>query len=145
MNTTRRDILAFASVALATLAAGLGGFLPIRLVRASTDTSRAIAAFTQGAVPVEGGVRIEAPEIADNGGSVPVRVSAENARRIAVFTDGNPYPGVAVFTFGTGVTPAASTRIRLAKSQKLIAVAEITDGAYRVTSRPIIVTVGGCG
>ncbi len=142
MDLTRRNILAFAGAALAASAAA---FFPIRLVRASTDTSRAIAAFTKGAVPVEGGVRIEAPEIADNGGSVPIRVSAENARRIAVFTDGNPYPGVAGFTFGKGVTPTVSTRIRLARSQKLIAVAEMADGTYRATSRPIIVTVGGCG
>ena len=61
-----------------------------------------------------------------------------------MFTDGNPYPGVAVFTFGKGVTPAASTRIRLARSQKLFAVAELADGTFRTTSRPIKVTAGGC-
>ena len=141
MDLTRRDILAFAG---ATLAAAAAAFLPVRLVRASTDTSRAIAAFTKGAVPVEGGVRIEAPEIADNGGAVPVRVSAEGARRIAVFADSNPSPGVAVFTFGKWITPAASTRIRLARSQRLIAVAEMADGTFRVTSRSIKVTAGGC-
>ena len=141
MDLTRRDILAFAG---ATLAASVSAFLPVRLARASTDTSRAIAAFTKGAVPVEGGVRIEAPEIADNGGAVPVRVSAEGARRIAVFADGNPSPGVAVFNFGKWITPAASTRIRLARSQRLIAVAEMADGTFRVTSRSIKVTAGGC-
>jgi len=146
MNTTRRQILSFAGAALAALTAGLAGFLPVRVARASDNgASRAVAAFTGGAAPVEGGVRIEAPEIADNGGSVPIRVSAEDARRIAVFNDGNPYPGVAVFSFGKGVKPTASTRIRLAKSQKLIAVAEMDDGTFRMTSRPIIVTVGGCG
>ena len=62
-----------------------------------------------------------------------------------MFNDGNPYPDVAVFTFGKGATPAASTRIRLAKSQKLIAVAEMADGTFRTASRRIIVTVGGCG
>ena len=146
MNITRRNILSIGGAALAAAAAGLAGFLPVGMARAAKDkTSRAIANFTRGAVPAEGGVRIEAPEIADNGGSVPVRVSAPNARRIAVFNDGNPYPDVAVFTFGKGATPAASTRIRLAKSQKLFAVAEMADGTFRMTSRPIIVTVGGCG
>ena len=146
MNVTRRNLLSLAGGALAALAAGVAGFLPVRIVRAApADTSRAIAKFTKGATPARGGVRIEAPEIADNGGSVPIRVSAENARRIAVFTDGNPYPGVAVFTFGKGATPAASTRIRLARSQKLTAVAELADGTFRITSRQIIVTVGGCG
>ncbi len=141
MDLTRRDILAFAG---ATLAAAAAAFLPVRFARASTDTSRAIAAFTKGAVPVEGGVRIEAPEIADNGGAVPVRVSAEGARRIAVFADSNPSPGVAVFTFGKWITPAASTRIRLARSQRLIAVAEMADGTFRAASRSIKVTAGGC-
>ena len=146
MKATRREILSFAGAALAALAAGLAGFLPVGTARAAKDkTSRAIADFTKGAAPVEGGVRVEAPEIADNGGSVPVRVSAPNARRIAVFNDGNPYPDVAVFTFGKGATPAASTRIRLARSQKLIAVAEMADGTFRTASRSIIVTVGGCG
>ena len=141
MDLTRRDILAFAG---ATLAAAAAAFLPVRLVRASTETSRAVAAFTKGAEPVEGVVRIEAPEIADNGGAVPVRVSAEGARRIAVFADSNPSPGVAVFTFGKWITPAASTRIRLARSQRLIAVAEMADGTFRATSRSIKVTAGGC-
>ena len=141
MDLTRRDILAFAG---ATLAAAAAAFLPVRLVRASTETSRAVAAFTRGAEPVEGVVRIEAPEIADNGGAVPVRVSAEGARRIAVFADSNPSPGVAVFTFGKWITPAASTRIRLARSQRLIAVAEMADGTFRATSRSIKVTAGGC-
>ena len=146
MNTTRRQALSLAGAALAALAAGLAGLLPVRMARAADNgASKAIAAFTNGTVPAEGGVHIEAPEIADNGGSVPIRVSAENARRIAVFNDGNPYPDVAVFTFGKGATPAASTRIRLAKSQKLTAVAEMGDGTFRMTSRSIIVTVGGCG
>ena len=106
MNITRRNMLSFAGAALAALATGLAGFLPVGVARAAKDqTSRAIANFTKGAVPAEGGVRIEAPEIADNGGSVPIRVSADNARRIAVFNDGNPYPDVAVFTFGRGRRP----------------------------------------
>ena len=144
MNATRRDVLSLAAAGLATLAAGLTGLFPVRPARAANETQFAVALFTKGAVPLEGGVRIEAPEIADNGGAVPVRVSAEGARRIALFADGNPSPGVAVFTFGKWVKPVASTRIRLAGSQKLIAVAEMADGTFRTASRPIKVTAGGC-
>ncbi|MCY4486985.1 MAG: thiosulfate oxidation carrier protein SoxY [Deltaproteobacteria bacterium] len=144
MNATRREILSYAAAALAALAAGLSGLLPVRSARAANGTQLAIALFTKGALPLEGGVRIEAPEIADNGGAVPVRVSAEGARRIALFADGNPSPGVAVFTFGQWVTPTASTRIRLAGSQKLVAVAEMADGTFRTTFRAIKVTAGGC-
>ena len=88
---------------------------------------------------------IEAPEIADNGGAVPIRVVAPGARRIALFADGNPNPGVAVFSFGKLATPEATVRIRLAGSQNLVAVAEMVDGTFRETSRPIVVTIGGCG
>ena len=140
MNATRRDVLSLAAAGLATLAAGLTGLFPVRPARAANETQFAVALFTKGAVPLEGGVRIEA----DNGGAVPVRVSAEGARRIALFADGNPSPGVAVFTFGKWVKPMASTRIRLAGSQKLIAVAEMADGTFRTASRPIKVTAGGC-
>ena len=145
MDMTRRDILSLAGAGLTALAAGLAGLFPARIAGATpAETSLAILAFTNGKAPVEGGVRIEAPEIADNGGAVPVRVSADHARRIALFADRNPSPGVAVFTFGKWITPAASTRVRLARSQQLIAVAELADGTFRTTSRPIKVTAGGC-
>ena len=93
----------------------------------------------------EGGVILDAPEIFDNGGAVPIRVVAEGARRIALFNDGNPNPGVAVFTFGRLVTPEATIRIRLAGSQTVYAVAEMADGTFRQASQKIAVTVGGCG
>ena len=73
-----------------------------------------------------------------------MRVAAEGARRIALFTDGNPYPGVAVFEFGKFAPPIAATRIRLARSQNVIAVAELDDGTFRKASRAVAVTVGGC-
>jgi sulfur-oxidizing protein SoxY len=118
--------------------------LPAGAPRASNGAAEAIAAFTGGAVPRDGGVRIEAPEIADNGGAVPVRVAAEGARRIALFADANPFPNVAEFRFGRLVPPAATIRIRLAESQNVIAVAEMADGTFRRVSRRIAVTVGGC-
>ena len=137
---TRRGMLrlgAAAAVAPATL--------PLGAARASNGVEQAIAEFTGGATPTEGGVVVEVPEIADNGGAVPVRVAAEGARRIALFADANPSPGVVVFAFGSLATPAASTRIRLAGSQNVIAVAELADGTYRKASRAVAVTAGGCG
>ena len=113
--------------------------------KAANGVSPAIAAFTGGAIPREGAVLIDAPEIADNGGAVPIRVFALGARRIALFADGNPNPGVSTLSFGTLATPEATIRIRLAGSQNLVAVAEMVDGTFRMTSRPIAVTVGGCG
>ena len=65
--------------------------------------------------------------------------------RIALFADANPSPGVAVFAFGRLATPAASTRIRLAGSQNVVAVAELADGTFRKAARAVAVTAGGCG
>ena len=125
-------------------AAAAASLVPVGLAEASNGVEQAIAGFTGGATPLKGGVLLEVPEIADNGGSVPVRIAAEGARRIALFADGNPNPGVAVFTFGRLVPPAATIRIRLAGSQNVIAVAEVADGTFRQASQAIAVTVGGC-
>ena len=136
---TRREVLRLGGGGAAA------ALLPTGASVASSDVEDAIAEFTGGATPRHGGVVLEVPEIADNGGAVPVRVAAEGARRIALFTDGNPSPEVVVFAFGPLATPAASTRIRLAGSQNVIAVAELADGAFRRASRAIAVTAGGCG
>ena len=140
MALTRRDVLR-----LGGSAAVAAAILPAGAAVASNGVEQAIAEFTGGAPPEDGGVVLEVPEIADNGGAVPVRVAAEGARRIALFADGNPSPGVAVFAFGRLATPAASTRIRLAGSQNVIAVAELADGTFRKASRAVAVTAGGCG
>ena len=138
MALTRRDVLRLGGAAVAAM-------LPSGAKAASNRVEKAIAEFSGGATPRDGGVVLEVPEIADNGGAVPVRVAAEGARRIALFADGNPSPEVVVFAFGSLATPAASTRIRLAGSQNVIAVAELADGTFRKTTRAIVVTAGGCG
>ncbi len=119
--------------------------LPAGLSRAANnDFIGAIERFTAGKVPEDGAIRLDAPEIADNGGAVPVYVGATGARRIALFADGNPNPEVAVVSFGKTVLPGINVRIRLARSQNLIAVAEMADGTYRKRTQWIAVTVGGC-
>ena len=138
MVPTRRDVLRLGGAAAAA------AMFPAAAAAASNGVEQAVAAFTRGALALEAGIRLDVPEIADNGGAVPVRVFAEGARRIALFNDGNPYPGVAVFSFGPLVPPAATIRIRLARSQNVIAVAEMADGTFRKTSRAVAVTVGGC-
>ncbi len=139
MAPTRRDVLRLGSAAAAAV------LFPAAAAGGPNGVSQAITAFTGGMRPRDGGVLVVVPEIAENGGAVPVRVAAEGARRIALFADGNPNPGVAVFAFGRLVPPAAGIRIRLAESQNVIAVAEMADGTFRQTSRSVAVTVGGCG
>ena len=83
MKLTRRDALALG------LGATAASFLPFRAI-ASAD--EAIAEFTGGAVPGSDGLTLTAPEIAENGNTVPISVDAPGAESIAIFATGNPTP-----------------------------------------------------
>lgn len=135
MTLTRREMLAIGAAAIAGAAAAPAF--------AATD---AIMEFTGGAEATPGGVTVTAPEIAENGNTVPIGVDAPGAQAIAIYADGNPLPDVAVFHFGE-LSPAqsASTRIRLAKSQNVVAVAKMADGSYQMAQAAVKVTIGGCG
>lgn len=130
-----------------TLALGLGAaFLTIMPLRANAAAEDAIAAFTGGADVADGGVTLTAPEIAENGNTVPIEVSAPGAAAILIVAAGNPEPGVATFNFGPlAAEQDASTRIRLAGTQDVIAVAKMADGSFAKASATVKVTIGGCG
>ena len=138
MEFTRRETLVIGAAA-ATVAA-----LPMPAFAATTD--ELIAEFTGGADVAEGGVDLDAPEIAENGNTVPIEVGAEGATAIMVLAAGNPVPPVATFNFGplAGAT-RAKTRIRLATSQDGIAVAKLADGSFAKATKAVKVTIGGCG
>ena len=137
MDFTRRETLAMgAGAALLTV-------LPFRANAAVDDL---INEFTGGADVAEGGVELTAPEIAENGNTVPIEVAAEGASAIMVLAAGNPTPPVATFNFGPlAASQAASTRIRLAGTQDVIAIAKLADGSYARASKTVKVTIGGCG
>jgi sulfur-oxidizing protein SoxY len=141
MTITRRETLALGAGAAAL------ALMPLPLGAAEqADIDAAIEAFTGGAEMAEGGVEIVAPEIAENGNTVPVEVKADGAAAILLLAAGNPNPGVATFSFGKlAGASQASTRIRLAKTQDLIAVAKMQDGSFAKATRSVKVTIGGCG
>lgn len=103
--------------------------------------------FTGGAEVADGdGVKLTAPEIAENGNTVPISVDAPGASEILLLAMGNPTPGVARFSFGElSGSQSASTRIRLAETQDVVAIAKLADGNFVRTSANIKVTIGGCG
>ncbi|MEM6971555.1 MAG: thiosulfate oxidation carrier protein SoxY [Pseudomonadota bacterium] len=141
MHFTRRDIgrLGIGAAAMAAL-----GATP---AAAMTDETRAaIMDFTGGVEPGAGDIMLNTPEIAENGSTVPVDVTCDGARRIMLVADGNPNPGVATFEFGR-LCPSrsAATRIRLAATQDVIAVAEMEDGRFIMVANTVKVTIGGCG
>lgn len=138
MDFTRRETLVIGAAAAAVAA------LPMPAMASATDDL--IAEFTGGADVADGGVDLDAPEIAENGNTVPIEVGAEGAVSIMVLAAGNPTPPVATFNFGplAGAT-RAKTRIRLAGTQDVIAVAKMADGSFAKASKTVKVTIGGCG
>jgi sulfur-oxidizing protein SoxY len=100
-----------------------------------------------------GKINLDVPSIAENGLVVPISVSVESpmtetdfVKAVHVFADGNPNAAVASFFF-TPELPKASvqTRMRLAQSQNIVAVAELSDGSLYTAKKEIKVTIGGCG
>ena len=113
---------------------------------ASAEADAAVKKLVGGAAMRDGGIELTAPEIAENGNTVPVEVSAPGAVSITLLAAGNPLPGVATFNFGPlAGEQRASTRIRLAKTQDLVAVAKFEDGSVAKATRTVKVTIGGCG
>ncbi len=138
MDLTRRETLG------ACGAAALLAMLPAPALARTTDDW--IAEFTGGADMAEGGLDLTAPEIAENGNTVPIEVGAPGASEILVLATGNPTPGVVKFTFGPlAGSQRASTRIRLAGTQDVIAIAKLADGSFARASTTVKVTIGGCG
>ncbi len=100
-----------------------------------------------------GRVKIEIPQIAENGNVVPVVIEVESpmtaddyVKRIHLFSEHNPLPDMVEFEFGPHNGKArVSTRVRLAKSQTVLAVATLNDDTLWSAQAIVEVTVSGCG
>jgi sulfur-oxidizing protein SoxY len=101
---------------------------------------------------VDGGITLRAPVVAENGGQVPVTIlvdspqtAAEHVSAIHVFATRNPTPGVASFRLTPLLARAeVQTRIRLSEEQRVIALAQMSDGSVRRAVAEVRVTMGGC-
>lgn len=137
MSFTRRDTL------LMAMGSAVAAFIP---VKAFANVDADIQAFTGGAEIGSGGITLVAPEIAENGNTVPIEVDAPGAVAIMVLATGNPTPAVGTFKFGPlAGGQSASTRIRLAGTQDVVAIAKMPDGSFVRASQEVKVTIGGCG
>lgn len=100
----------------------------------------------------EGGLSVALPPIAENGFSVPISVDidspmteANHVRRIAIFSPRNPLPNVICFELGPRAGRASvSTRIRLSGTQKVLVIAEMSDGTLRSAAAETLVTLAAC-
>ena len=120
---------------------------------AKNDYEDLIKQFTGGKAATDGRVKLDLPEIAENGNTVPITVSVESPMTeqsyvtdVLIVADENPRAGVATFHFSplSGVAEA-NTRIRLVSTQNIIAVAKMNDGSFFTTKKLVKVTIGGCG
>jgi sulfur-oxidizing protein SoxY len=132
------------------------GSLATVLVRPAQATPEALQAaalaFTGGRAPQDGRVRLDIAELIDNGNAVPVTIrvqspmtTADHVQRIALFTERNPSPDVVVFHLSpaSGVAHVA-TRMRLATSQTVTALAQMNDGSVWRARVDVIVTLAAC-
>jgi sulfur-oxidizing protein SoxY len=154
LKFNRRQAVTKGVVALGATAMGMAVLgLSASPALAKNDADEAIQKFTGGKKPAEGRVKLDLPEIAENGNTVPMTVTVESPMTaqshvtdVLILADGNPRSGVATFHFSPESGAAeANTRIRLAATQNVIAVAKMNDGSFFMASKPVKVTIGGCG
>ncbi|WP_048648204.1 thiosulfate oxidation carrier protein SoxY [Nitratireductor soli] len=150
MNINRRQALGLSAGAVAFAATG---FSALPALASAEDADKRIADFAGGKTPEAGKLTLTAPEIAENGNTVPISVSVDSAmegddvvEEVMILAEGNPNPDVATFRFSEASgTAAATTRMRLAKTQNVIAVARMKDGTTYIDKKEVKVTIGGCG
>ncbi len=105
------------------------------------------------AKPIDGKLTLDLPEIAENGNTVPFTINIDSpmtdkdyVKAVHLIATGNPQPGVATFRFTPQSGKAAvASRMRLARTQDVIALAELSDGKVLQAKRSVKVTIGGCG
>lgn len=136
-------------------AAGASAWIVLRPATSlaqADDLTAAIRTYTGGVQAKEGRVRLDIAELIDNGNSVPVTVrvespmtTADHVTAIAVFNEKNPQRDIVRFQLGPRAGKAVvSTRIRLATSQKLVAIARMNDGTCWSHTVDVIVTLAAC-
>lgn len=147
--TSRRDFLALAG----SLAGGLGLGAGSGAARATpAQMQQAIHKVTGGAPVRVGRVKLGLPPLIDNGNSVPLTVSvdspmtpSDHVRAIHVFTEKNPLPNVVSIFLGPRAGRAVvATRVRIADTQTVTAIAESSDGAFWSGTMSVVVTLSAC-
>ena len=149
-QTSRRRFLGLAG------STAVLGAIPIVTLRPVEATPAMLATAIRnvvGEAPVRTGkVKLDVPPLVENGNTVPMTVSVSNpmtsddyVKSIHVFNEKNPQPNVGNFHLGPHAGRAQiSTRIRLADSQKIVAIARLSDDSFWSTSVDVVVTLAAC-
>lgn len=95
--------------------------------------------------PVDGEIKLKAPKVASNGGSIPVSVKTDiPAKSVAIFQDANPEATVVVFTVPEGSAADFALKIKMKKSGTITAIVEGKDGKFYSSKFTLEVALGGC-
>ena len=148
--SSRRQFLGLAG------GAAVLGALPVVTVRPAEATpamlASAIQTVTGGAVVRTGKVKLDIPPLVENGNTVPLTVSVASpmapedfVKSIHVFNEKNPQPNIGNFYFSPSSGRAqVSTRIRLADTQKVVAIARMSDDSFWQVATEVVVTLAAC-
>ena len=143
--TTRRQILAAAG--------GLGAALIVRPAQATPDDMKAAIRRVVGDAPIKPGkVKLNLPPLVENGNTVAMGVTVDSpmtakdyVKAIHVFTEKNPQPNVISVKLGPRAGKAEiATRVRLADTQTVTAICEMSDGSFWSDHVEVIITLGAC-
>jgi sulfur-oxidizing protein SoxY len=149
-DSTRRQFLGLAG------SAAVLGAVPIVTLRPAEATPAMLASAIRNvvgeAVVRTGRVKLEVPPLVENGNTVPMTVSVQNpmttedhVKSIHVFNEKNPQPNIGNFYLSPQAGRAQiSTRIRLADSQKIVAIARLSDGSFWSATVDVVVTLAAC-
>jgi sulfur-oxidizing protein SoxY len=133
--------------------AALVSLLPATLGRASPQAMQELIRSIVGEASLQPGrVNLTVPPLVENGNTVPLTVSvdspmteADHVKAIHIVNEKNPQPHVISVTLGRHAGKAQlATRIKLADSQRITAIAEISDGSFCSGSADVVVTLAAC-
>jgi sulfur-oxidizing protein SoxY len=150
-HPSRREFLRAAGGVAAGL--GLGSIITVTPARATPPAMQEAVRKVVGTAKVNPGrVKLDLPPLSENGNTVPLTVSVESpmtaaahVKAIHVFTELNPQPDVVSFRLGPRAGRArVSTRIRLATTQTVVAVTELSDGSFWSDTAAVVVTLAAC-
>lgn len=155
-HKTRREAIRQAAGTLCLGSAGASAWLLPQAAQAAwpkdvfdaKTTKELMAAMFPGVTPQKNdALKLVAPDLAENGTVVPVTVQSTltGVEEVVLIADGNPRALVATFALGKRSQLPVTVRMKLAKSQDVIVVARTADGKHHTASRPIRVSIGGCG
>ncbi|MDD2868976.1 thiosulfate oxidation carrier protein SoxY [Neomegalonema sp.] len=149
---TRREALALGGAAM--LGAGLGpvGALAREASAIGPATAQALAARGWSEAAFDPRLSLSLPDVVENGANAPVDLSMSDlpegvfVKRLGLYAEANFTPEIALYRFGpaTGAPLRISVRARLAESQTVLAVAELSDGSLLAADFAVKVAIGGC-